>query len=212
MLKELFDKHQCDKGTLKHHYYKDYEPYFEDIRLEPLNFLEIGTLRGASTKAFYHYFPNANIYTMDLFKKTGFHASHPKLIKILRKDRVHWMQADSMDKYLGMKIRDQWGQDIKFDIIIDDGAHWPEANRLTFENLVPFLKDEGTYFIEDVWPMDRLSSDEIQNKWVLKHPDKYDMSKYNRLLETLDDYETTHHDRRSETEHGDTYIIAINKK
>ena len=34
-LRELFDKHQCDKGTDKHHYYKEYEPYFENKRNEP---------------------------------------------------------------------------------------------------------------------------------------------------------------------------------
>lgn len=207
MLKELFDKYKCDKGTLKHHYYKDYEPYFEDIRREPLNFLEIGTFKAASTEAFYHYFPNANIYTIDIFVRTD-----PKDLKILHEDRVHWLKADSMDASLGMKIRDQWGQDIKFDIIIDDGAHWPEANRLTFENLVPLLKDEGTYFVEDVWPMDRMSLDQLNNNWLKRHPDRYDMLKHNRFMTTLDDYETTHHDRRNETKCGDTYIIAINKK
>ena len=35
-LRELFDKHKCDKGTDKHHYYKEYEPYFENKRNEPV--------------------------------------------------------------------------------------------------------------------------------------------------------------------------------
>lgn len=207
MLKELFDKHKCDKGTEKHHYYKDYEQYFEKRREEPLNFLEIGTFKAASTNAFHDYFPNANIYTIDIFVRTD-----PKDLKILHEDRVHWMKADSMDASLGMKIRSQWGEDIQFDFVIDDGAHWPEANRLTFENIIPFLKDDGTYFIEDVWPMDRMTSQELDNPWLRKSPDKYCMLKHNRFMSAFDQYEKTFHDRRKETKCGDTYIIAINKK
>jgi len=205
MLKELFDKYDCDKGTSKHHYYKDYEPHFKEVRTEPLNFLEIGTFKAASTRAFYDYFPNANIYTIDIFVRTD-----PKDLDILHKDRVNWLKADSMDASLGTKIRNEWG-DIKFDFIIDDGAHWPEANRLTFENLIPFLKDDGTYFIEDVWPMDRMNHAELQNNWLKRHPDRYDILKHNRFMSALDPYEVTHHDRRKETNVGDTYIIAIKK-
>lgn len=205
MLKELFDNYDCDKGTSKHHYYKDYEPYFKELRNEPLNFLEIGTFNGASTRAFHDYFPNANIYTIDIFERTN-----PNDLEILNKDRVHWIKADSMSATLPQKIKSEWG-DVEFDFIIDDGAHWPEANRLTFENLVPFLKDDGTYFIEDVWPMDRMTSQELDNPWLRKSPDKYCMLKHNRFMSTLDPYETTLYDRRKETKNPDTYIIAINK-
>lgn len=207
MLKQLFDKYQCDKGTEKHHYYKEYELYFEERREEPLNFLEIGTFKAASTAAFNEYFPNANIYTIDIFQRTD-----PKDLKILHSDRVHWLKADSMDASLGVKIRKKWGQDIKFDFVIDDGAHWPEANRLTFENIVPFLKEDGVYFVEDVWPMHKMGREALKHPWLLRQPDKYDMLKHNRFMSTLDAYDTKHYDRISETNCGDTYIIAIKNK
>jgi len=205
MLKDLFDKYDCDKGTEKHHYYKDYEPYFESVREEPLNILEVGTFKAASTRAFHEYFPNATIHTIDIFVRTD-----PKDLDVLSEERVKWLKADSMDASLPVKIRKEWG-DVKFDFIIDDGAHWPEANRLTFENLVRFLKDDGTYFIEDVWPMDKMSQSELSNSWLKKHPDRYDMLKHIRFMNTLDNYEKKIHDRRKETKCGDTYIIAVTK-
>lgn len=205
MLKELFDKYQCDKGTEKHHYYKEYEKYFESVREEPINLLEIGTFKGASTRAFHEYFPNATIYTVDIFTRTK-----PSDLDILSKERVKWMKADSMDASLGSKIRNEWG-DVKFDFIIDDGAHWPEANRLTWENCFPFLKDDGVYFIEDVWPMDKMNDRELAHPWLKRHSDRYVMMEHIRMMTEIEKYTVKHHDRRKETNCGDTYIIALTK-
>ena len=205
MLKELFDKYDCDKGTEKHHYYKEYEKYFESVREEPINLLEIGTFKGASTRAFHEYFPNATIYTIDIFTRTK-----PEDLDILSEKRVKWMKGDSMDASLGVKIKREWG-DVKFDFIIDDGAHWPEANRLTFNNCFPFLKNDGVYFIEDVWPLHRMSQAELQHPWIRNRSELYDMLKHNRFMTTLEQYTHKSYDRRKETKCGDTYIIAVTK-
>jgi predicted O-methyltransferase YrrM len=205
MLKELFDKYQCDKGTKKHHYYKDYEPYFESVREEPIKILEIGTFKGASTQAFHEYFPNGTIYTIDIF-----HRTKAEELEILQEERVKWLKADSMDASLGQQMRDAWGN-VKFDFIIDDGAHWPEANRLTLQNTIPFLKDDGVYFIEDVWPLHIMSEKQLGHPWITKHTDRYDMLKHMQFLNYLDQFNVTNHDRRKETNCGDTYIIALTK-
>ena len=206
MLKELFNKYTCDKGSLKHHYYKEYEQYFEDCRLEELNILEIGTFKGASTDAFRDYFPNSNLYVIDLFDRV-----RPENVKALHKDRVKWIESDSTSSSLPSKIRSEWG-DIKFDFIIDDGAHWPEANQLTFQNTMPFLSQNGTYFIEDVWPLHKMSHDQLRHPYLKQRAQRYDLMKHDRLLSVLDQYKTKHHDRRKETNCGDTYIIAIQNK
>ena len=205
MLKELFDKYQCDKGTEKHHYYKEYEPYFESVREEPIKILEIGTFKGASTQAFHEYFPNGTIYTIDIFQRTK-----AKELKILQEERVEWLKADSMDASLPMKIKREWG-DVEFDFIIDDGAHWPEANRLTFENCFPFLKEGGTYFIEDVWPLHRMNNQQLAHPWIQNRLDLYDMMEHYQLMDKLNEYSHKTYDRRKETKCGDTYIIAITK-
>lgn len=206
-LAELFNKYKCDKGDLKHKYYKDYEPYFEPVRNDPINILEIGTFKAASTSAFHEYFPNANIYTIDIFQRTN-----PEHLEVLAEERVHWMKADSMDAGLPARIRKTWGADIEFDFIIDDGAHYPEANRLTFSNCYPFLKQRGKYFIEDVWPLDTMSSGDISgNSWLQKHSDRYNVLKHYEFLDVINKNPTSFHDRRKETKAGDTYIIVVDK-
>ena len=42
-----------------------------------------------------------------------------------------------MDASVGTKIRNEW-DDIKFDFIIDDGAHYPEANLKTLRTSFHF--------------------------------------------------------------------------
>jgi predicted O-methyltransferase YrrM len=205
-LKKLFDKYECDKGTEKHHYYKEYEPYFESKKDEPLNILEIGTFKGASTRAFHEYFPNGTIYTIDIFERK----QPEELHDILNEERVKWLKGNSMDAGLGMKIRKNWG-DVKFDFIIDDGAHYPLANRLTFNNCYPFLKEGGVYFIEDFIPMHIMSQAELSNSWLVNKAERYSMLEHNKLMTELDDYDYKFYDRRREIKTIDTFIVAITK-
>ena len=205
-LKKLFDKYKCDKGTGKHHYYKDYEPYFENKRNEPLNILEIGTFKGASTRAFHEYFPNATIYTIDIFVRK----QPEELHDILSEERVKWLKGDSMNSSLGMKMKKYWG-DVKFDFIIDDGAHYPEANRLTFQNCHPFLKEGGVYFVEDFIPLHLMSLEELKHDWVVRHAKRYTMLEHNKFMTELDQHNYKFHDRRKEIKTIDTFIVSITK-
>ena len=201
MLK-LFNQFGSDKSQ-KHLYHLVYETYFEKIKKKNINLLEIGTFNGASTEAFYNYFPNGTIYTIDIFTR-----NKPENLSILKKNRVQWLKSDSTDPSLADKIKQTWG-DIKFDYIIDDGAHWPMANLLTFKNCMPFLTEGGIYFIEDVWPLDRMSSTELNNKWLRDRPEKYNELDNKKFLEYLDNYHVTHQDLRKLTGNGDSYVIEV---
>lgn len=203
-LKDLFKKHECDKSG-KHSYHEVYEPRFEPSRNEEINILEVGTYRGASTRAFHEYFPNANIYTIDTFQRVS-----PRQVDILRKDRVTWMKADSMSDDLPEKIKSEWG-DVEFDFIIDDGAHWPKANHLTLKNLHQFLKDDGIYFIEDVWPLELMSEQELSFYWLRKKKDLYTKKDNDEFLKYLENFNVIRHDRRKKNIR-DSYIIELTKK
>ena len=61
------------------------------------------------------------------------------------------------------------------------------------------MKEDGTYFVEDVWPMDKMSRAELDNPWLLRQSERYDMLKHIRFMNHLDSYNTTHYDRRKET-------------
>ena len=72
-----------------------------------------------------------------------------------------------------------------------------------------FLTEGGIYFIEDVWPLDRMSSTELNNKWLRDRPEKYNELDDKKFLEYLDNYHVTHQDLRKLTGNGDSYVIEV---
>lgn len=189
-LLKIFDKYKTDKGSEKHFYHHVYEPHFEPLRNEPINILEIGVFRGASTAAFHEYFPNAQIYGVDIFVRMD-----PSEIQVLKEDRVHWLKTDSLDPSCTSAIQEKW-PGLEFDIIIDDGAHWPEANRLTFKHTFPLLKTGGKYFVEDVWPFDIMDFHDWNHPWVTSNPDRYNKPDYLKFLAEISPYQHQLYDVR----------------
>ena len=207
-LLELFDKHNTDKGSKKHFYDKVYEQHFKEIRYDPINILEIGVFKGESTAALHEYFPNATIYGVDIFVRR-----QPHEISILKEKRVKHLKVDSLKAGSTELVNNTWG-DVKFDIIIDDGAHWPEANRLTFQHFISFLKADGKYFVEDVWPFDIMTNKQLSDPWLLKDPVKYNQISYANFLNELESYNTTLYDKRQKPSGkfiGDSAILMVTK-
>ena len=202
-LREIFNKHNTDKAV-KHRYDIVYDHNFKTKREEEINLLEIGTFRGASTAAFREYFPKGNIYTIDIFKRVK-----QEEILVLQQDRVYSLKGDSMDSGLPSLIKKEWGDDIKFDFIIDDGAHYPMANRLTLENTFQFLKDDGLYFIEDFWPLHLMEDNELKHHWLVSRPHEYNVEEHKKLLDVLSNYKVQSFDHRGLTRQPDSYVIKV---
>lgn len=202
MLRALFDKYKCDKGY-KHSYEEVYEPEFAPIREEELNILEIGIFKGASTQAWLEYFPNAKIYCVDLFDRV------PMLsLEVVGDPRVSAIQGSSMSYHTTTKMNHAW-PDVKFDIIIDDGKHTPDANRETFDLMFPYLKEDGSYYIEDVFPLDIMTQKELLHPWVLGHSDDYNIMKMMKFLTTVEKHNVTRFDNRTITGEPDSYIFKV---
>lgn len=163
MLKECFKAHGCDKLT--HKYWKEYQneltPDFKG------NLLEIGVWNGASTMAFLEHMPDCRITGLDIWSRLKMDEcnawGHPRVIL---------EQADSTNP----NMVDSALRDKMFDVAIDDGLHTPEANLLTFLNVLPYMKCGGIYYIEDVWLMDQMTPAELKHPW-LKKP-AYTIEKY----------------------------------
>lgn len=168
-LAELFNKYGSDKD--RNGYSHVYSILFDRLKNEKLNVLEIGIgtmtpgaissmkgympdtyLPGASLRAWNDYFPNSNIYGMDIQEDTQF-----------SENRIVTYLCDSTDTYSVTNVMESLN--ITFDIIIDDGHHWDESQKKTFLNFFPYLNDGGLYVIEDIYPGSNLnkSSDEIKN-------------------------------------------------
>ena len=209
----LFNKYGTDKSN-KHWYDLIYEPCLEKKKNDPINILEVGIHRGASTGAFYEYFPKGQIYAIDLFKRV-----EQSSIKVLQTERAHSIKTDSTLESTADLIKKEWGEDIKFDFIIDDGAHYPKANRLTFESLFPFLKEDGSYFIEDLWPLHLMTAEELKHGWICGKAEEvygqhynYSMDEHNKLLDVINQFKVTHYDNRKRSRNPDSYIIKIENK
>jgi len=210
-LRRLFNKWNCDKGS-KHNYEKCYEQFFEPLKDKEINILEVGIYKGHSLKVFKDYFPNAQIYGIDIFTRVN-----PNTISTLFNKNIHWAKCDSTDPSCASEITKSFGKDIKFDIIIDDGLHEPEANALTLKNLWPLLKSDGIYFVEDVWPLDEMSTQDIEDRvWLNQQPEIYSNEKYNLFLKQLENKHVERFDLRKPStsighvhEVGDSYIFKV---
>lgn len=199
---ELFEKYGCEK--IWHRYNELYQPDFEPLREKPINILEVGTFRGESVNVWLEYFTEAKIYTIDTFERV-----HPEDLPMLDNPRVTHAKLDSTAKECNDYFKNL---NIKFDFIIDDGLHTPDAQRKTFENLIEFT---DTYYIEDVWNLEKINMKHpeivrwFESKWS---PDvqEFTKEKYNRLLDTISKYKVTHYDWRTK-KRQDSYILKVEK-
>lgn len=210
-LQPLFNSHGCDKSK-KHQYHLFYDQLFEKYP-GPIKVLEIGVFKGDSTAAFIEYRPESEFYGADIFERVPIDEVYNRV-----NHKAKFAKCDSMSsKEVISAMRALNCGYNTFDIIIDDGAHWPEANRLTLNNFFPYLKSGGTYVIEDVWPFHKMSLKELEHPWLKKHPDRYDQLQYalfTNTVETLQDQqgvEVHHFDLRAKTREPDSYIMSLKK-
>jgi len=158
--------------------------------------LEIGVKKGAGLSAWLEYWPNTQFVVIDNFMPEAAPA-------VLKHPRVVWKQADSRTVEV----------DGQFDLVIDDGAHDPDCQRLTFENLFPSCS--GRYFIEDVFPLDDMSGAQLakREQWFAKgwiDRRLHTRVAYDRLLESISRYRVTRHDLRAGRS-ADSFLFEVTR-
>lgn len=202
-LQQIFDDHNCDKGSIRHRYDRIYEPALEHLRDKHFNMLEVGILRGESLSSWVEFFPKATIYAIDIFTRVP-----AEDVQILNHPNVKWCNCNSIEG--PNKQFNDTVSDIKFDVIIDDGLHTHDSQRQTFENFISYLSENGVYFIEDVWAFDHMNDQQKQHHWLKKNKQHYSEQQYNKLINTISKYNYTYHDVREGFE-PDSFIIEIRK-
>lgn len=136
----LANKYNSDKGTeygSKHGFTEVYGKYFDEFKYKEIKILEIGINDGSSLKMWYDYFPNANIYALDIDDK-----------EIFSNERIGCGILDQSNESHLKEFSDKI--DMMFDIILDDGSHHISDQQLTFGYLFPLLNSKGLYIIEDL--------------------------------------------------------------
>jgi hypothetical protein len=132
---EYINKYKIDK-ELRHRYCSSYyDQVFYDLKDKKLNILEIGIKKGSSLVLWNEYFKNSIIYGID----------HSDLI------------GGRLDKYPRIKIiiQDAYRKELTsnlplFDIIIDDGPHTLESQKIFINNYFKKLNKGGKLIIEDI--------------------------------------------------------------
>jgi SAM-dependent methyltransferase len=147
-LTQLANKYESDKGDSymdSHNYSSIYDKYFQKIRYEKINILEIGLCRKdgrkqndcPSLKMWHNYFLKANIFGFDIADFSFF-----------KQERTKIFQGDQGDRGDLLKLAKEVGPE--FDIIIDDGSHASHHQQISLAVLFEFLKPGGLYIIEDL--------------------------------------------------------------
>ena len=128
---------RTDKGPSGHDFTEAYEHFFSPLRAEPIRILEIGIDRGGSLLMWRDYFPNAQIFGIDIEDRSD-----------MDSDRIHTFVADQSS-------REQLGEFLAkfpgpYDIILDDGGHSMEQQQVSLGTLFRQVRPGGYYVVEDV--------------------------------------------------------------
>jgi len=125
-----------------HWYAQHYQRHFEHLRRKPLRLLEIGIGGyedprggGESLRMWKAYFPNAQIFGLDIVDKRP----HDE-------PRIRTIIGSQDDEEMLKSVSAQHGP---FDIIIDDGSHVNAHILKSFRVLFPLLAENGIYVVED---------------------------------------------------------------
>jgi hypothetical protein len=120
------------------HYFDIYERHFGRFRGQEVHLLEIGVYSGGSLDMWRYYFgKKARIYGVDV---------HPAC-KAHEGEQVKIYIGDQGDGTFWQRFKNEVPT---LDIVIDDGGHSPEQQRVTFEHVFPHLRPGGVFLCEDV--------------------------------------------------------------
>lgn len=141
-LDELAVKHQSDKALLLpgrngHGYASHYDFFFSRLRDKPIRLLEIGVDKGPSLRMWREYFPNAEIFGVDINPECLSVTGDWTVVIGDQSNPLFWLEF--------VKNNGTW-----WDIIIDDGGHYANMILTSFEFMWGNLHPGGLYCIEDV--------------------------------------------------------------
>tara|TARA_E500000178_G_C17013351_1_gene751621 strand:- start:1454 stop:2308 length:855 start_codon:yes stop_codon:yes gene_type:complete len=155
-LSKLFDFFNSDKGNkfenqythpskrtstkIKGHGYSNfYQKHFENLKLNNLNILEIGSYHGNASAALFFYFKNSKFFAADIY---------PDLFRY-KSNRIKNFYVNSSDENsIQENIIDKFSNN--FDIIIEDAGHSLKDQIISLFMLFKKLNRKGLFIIEEL--------------------------------------------------------------
>jgi cephalosporin hydroxylase len=143
ILRNLARKYKTDKYDKNHtfpvtgkSYIDVYENYFRKTRRDIKNVLELGVLHGSSLRMWRDFFPNAQIFGLDIDPR-----------RVHKEKRIEVFTGSQDDPKALRKLINAAKH---FDIIIDDASHVNRMTLASFNGLFGHVTPGGWYVIEDL--------------------------------------------------------------
>ena len=172
-----------------HDYAKYYESYFQKIKKNKLDVLEIGAFYGNAAAALFFYFKNSKIYSADIF---------PDLFSYKSERIKNFFVDSSSESSIQESINILKNN---FDIIIEDASHSYKDQIISLFMLFPKLNSGGIFVTEELdFPDTRKdmnlknqkptlrdillevkSGNEFNNSLVSEEQKKYFLSNFNEI-------------------------------
>jgi hypothetical protein len=148
-IKEVFQETNTDK-LWRHGYHRYYEKELAPYRnIDGLRLLEIGADSGISLGAWMKYFTNPAAVHGVAYNVDATQAKEKACD--MMPDQCDKLAIYSLDQSDKVALADMTAQNPEgWDIIIDDGSHYPGHQLISFQQLWPKLRPGGTYVVEDV--------------------------------------------------------------
>jgi hypothetical protein len=136
---EYFQSNREGPGIWKWmHYFEIYQRHLSKFVDRSPHIVEVGVYSGGSLRMWRDYFgPGCRISGIDIAEECTVYEDAYTSIYI----------GDQADREFWKRFRDEAPP---VDVLIDDGGHLPEQQRVTLEEMLPFLPPGGVYLCEDV--------------------------------------------------------------
>jgi hypothetical protein len=138
-LEAYFENHKEGPGIWKwRHYFDIYHRHLEKFIGKEVNIVEVGIFSGGSLGMWREYFgPKCHIYGIDIEPACKCYENESTTVVIGdQEDRGFWKKT--------------LNEIPPIDILIDDGGHMPNQQRVTLEETLPYIKPGGVYICEDI--------------------------------------------------------------
>jgi SAM-dependent methyltransferase len=136
---DYFQNHQEGPGIWKwEHYFDIYARHLSKFVGKKVEILEIGIYSGGSLEMWRSYFgENCHIYGVDI----------EEACKAYENDHVSVFIGDQANRTFWSTFKDTVDG---IDILIDDGGHMPEQQKITLEEMLQHIRPGGVYICEDI--------------------------------------------------------------
>lgn len=134
-----FNAHKEGAGIWKWmHYFDIYHRHLHKFAGREVHVLEVGIYAGGSLSMWKEYFgESCHVYGVDVDAACMVHSGEKTKVFI----------GDQADRAFWAKVKEAVPI---VDILIDDGGHQPEQQRITLEEMLPHIRFGGVYLCEDI--------------------------------------------------------------